>query len=356
MARKSPLLKYKDPKPDIYMDGCGDCTNCIANEFCEGCTLCRQKNCLKDTCNKCPVRCWKSSRLDTWLQDVDGLSFDNKECLKPYKGPLPAYLPQIQNTAFNVPHSAYAINIHRLFNLNTYKWCYRKKRDLRPQYGIADDTKLFLCFCTADKLLEPIWTNSDHWTDGHSFWDGVAHYVKHQGLTGSFSIEFSCYADAPRMDHLINMKRNIISAHELGRRGVPVVLDAMGRNLNDIRRMVQWGRKYGIKWFVLNFQHMIAVPWLLDMVRERTELVLELGGNVIISGFADLNVVGSLTDRYGSRISITNTRVSMSTNYYRKFVNNQWQKITEPHSQTELFEHNLKTYCETTGMTRGLKI
>lgn len=347
MARKSPLLKYARVSQDILMDGCGDCTHCSAHAICGGCNLCPKSKC-QSSCENCSVRCWRHQQLNHWFEDVNGLSFDSLTCPTVFTADLPDYIPQIQNNAFGYDHPAYIINIHRLLSHQSSRWCYRAK-GIKPHFRIPETSKALLSFCSTDPLLERIWTHSNKWQNDESFWDGIAAYNHSNGIDGSLSIEFSCFADAPRMDHLLNIKRNIISAHELSNRGIPTLLDAIIRTDLDLKRTVAWGREHGVLWYLLNFQRTKPVPWLYDLISGRIEQILQAGGKAIISGLGNLELMSSLLKQYRGNISLTNTVVSMKTNYYQEFIDGAWQKSNKP--QAELFAHNMQSYCEALGTT-----
>lgn len=354
MARQSPLLKYNRLRKEIPLDGCGShCPICIAKDICEGCNQCAYDNkCPASSCKDCGIRCWRREDLATWVEDVGGLNIDLHSCPTTFNAPeLPDYIPQIQYNAFGVQHPAYIINIHRVLHPTELGWCYRK-RGIRHHYNVPADSQLILTFCTKDELLEQIWTHSNNWSRGESFWDGVASYAGEaaknlkgkRDIDASVSVEFSCFADSPRMEHMLNIKRNIISAHELSHRGVPIILDAIVRTDLDLKRTLNWGKRQDVKWYLLNFQRTKTVPWMLKLISSRLEQVFEAGGKAIVNGIANPGMIKALMKKYRGKVSISNTVVSMKTNYYRELNNGQWQKSTL--SGAELFQHNLTSYCK----------
>lgn len=353
MPRQPPLLKYNRLRPDIPLEGCGsNCPTCIARHICEGCNQCAYDNkCPSQGCSQCGTRCWHRENISDWLRDVGGLSLAQHTCPVVYQAKeLPDYIPQIQCKAFGVPHPAYIVNIQRILHPTKLSWCYRK-HGIRHHYNIPNESQLILSFCTKDELLEQIWTRSNDWYKGESFWDGVAAYTKHEtarGLDASLSVEFSCFADAPRMEHLLNIKRNIISAHELSHRGMPIILDAIVRTKLDLKRTLEWGRRQGVCWYLLNFQRTKNVPWMMDLISERLEQVFEAGGKAIISGIANTEMISKIMDKYRGRVSVTNTIVSMKTNYYQQFNAGCWQK-SNMHGAA-LLKHNLTAYCNQANM------
>jgi hypothetical protein len=174
------------------------------------------------------------------------------------------------------------------------------------------------------------WTHSNNWNRDESFWDDIASYAGHaaiqakgmRDIDASISIEYSCFADAPRMDHMIN----IISAHELSQRGVPIILDAIVRTDMDLDRIWEWGKRQYMFWYLLNFQRTKAVGWVTELISHRVERILEAGGKAIISGSASPIMIKELMGRYRGHIAFTNTVVSMKTNYYRELNHGHWQQ------------------------------
>jgi hypothetical protein len=169
MARKSSLLKYNRINTDIPMDGCGDCAHCIAEKQCSGCNMCPASKCPKTGCQNCTVKCWSSTHLQNWLTDINTVSLETHKCHITFDEHLPTYIPQVQNNAFGYNHPAYIVNIHRLICHKTRRWNYREK-GLKHHFNIPQSSKTIISFCTADELLEPIWTHSNNWQDGKSFW------------------------------------------------------------------------------------------------------------------------------------------------------------------------------------------
>lgn len=356
VARKPPLLKYNRIRQDILIDGCGSwCDDCIAKDICEGCNQCAFEKC-KSQCCECSVRCWRRQDIDSWLQDVNGLEITSLSCPTVFSQPdLPEYIPQVIHSAFGIEHPAYIINIQRVLHINTLNWSYQK-RGVKQHYNIPPESKLILTFCAKDILLEQIWTHSNNWNGSESFWDGVASYAGHAAINAkgirdidaSMSIEYSCFADAPRMDHVINIKRNIISAHELSKRGVPIILDAIVRTDMDLDRILTWGREQNVSWYLLNFQRTKAVSWVTKLISHRIERILAKGGKAIVSGIANPSMIKELIGRYRGHIAFTNTVVSMKTNYYRELNQGHWQQSRL--TGKELFQHNLYQYCKATGL------
>ena len=362
MPRQSPLLKFNRTLQDIPIDGCGShCPACVANnsQCCTGCTRCNFFNkCSQDGCQKCGVRCWQHSTPDQWMQDIGDLALDECSCPAVFDGDLPSYVPQVQHCAWECPYPAYIININKVLHPQTLGWRFRQ-HGIKENYQILPASKLILTFCTKDELLEKLWTYSENWQNGQSIWDGLAYYTRenliknigHGDLDASMSMEFSCFSDTPRMEHLINIKRNIISAHEFSHRGVPMILDAMGKDKMDLARLVHWGVKNAVKWYVLNCQGTKKVPWVMKWLRERIDLILSSHrrNKVLVSGIADIERIRHLVDAYGKRISLTNTVVSMKSNYFNEFTGKGWVKSNKPNE--ERFAFNLRKYTNAAGLS-----
>lgn len=348
MPRKSSLLKFNKLIEEIPMDGCGSqCQDCVATRICKGCNQCHLfNNCPPAGCKSCSARCWRREDIKQWLLDAKGLSIDSCSCPTVFTAELPGYIPQIMSNAYFAEHPAFAINIHRLVQTKHKTWCYRKQ-GIKHHFKIPESSMALLSFCTKDELLEEMWTRSENWHREESVWDALKDYASdnrgdRQGFEGSMSIEFSCFADFPRMEHHINIKRNLISAHELSHRGLPIIIDAAHKTQEDLIRVLEWGTKNKIKWYVLNYQRTRDVPWLEKMLKQKIKTILQYDGKVILSGIASPRLVANLMKDFQGHLAITNTVVSMKTNYYKEFTGTSWQPSNKKHR--ELMQYNLKQY------------
>jgi isopentenyl phosphate kinase len=70
---------------------------------------------------------------------------------------------------------------------------------------------------------------------------------------------------------------------------------------------------------------------------------------VIVSGLGDRIQMKNLLQKFGNNITLTNTVVSMKTNYYHELKNKKWAPSKRP--QKELFAYNMYEYCKELGIS-----
>ena len=158
-------------------------------------------------------------------------------------------------------------------------------------------------------------------------------------------MDFSCYRNFPRMDHVISLKRNVLSAARLSEVGVPVILDVLTHSDIDRERMYDWGEVNGLQWFHMNYQTYKNVGYMNGIIIQRCDRLFERLPNarLIITGVADMSRVETLIKRYIGRISLVNSSAYMNTIYYRRHVDNGiWVKENRPLG--ELWATTLKMY------------
>jgi hypothetical protein len=351
MARTSFFRKKPKANPEI--DGCrSTCDTCHVAQLCGGCTgLCRfdsHKSQCPQTCHECPARCWRRSDLDEWEFDINGFQLDEVTCNLRFSGDLPFYLPQVREKIWNIYHPAYIINIAKLMNPQTKKLLYLggapAVNSLRKRWQIPQESKLVLSFCCKDEYIDHIWAHQfEEWSPGKDFWQTVATY----SFDAALSVDYSCFLNYPRLDHLTNIKRNVLSAQRLALGGTPVVLDVMIYNMHDLERLVAWGAREGFQWYHLNFQKTYKVPWMKDIITQRCDRILELvpQAKFIISGIGDVERILFFTSRYPGRVALSSANVSIHSNCGRIYDPNseQWIKSLLGHQQ--LFQTNLKHFA-----------
>jgi hypothetical protein len=354
MGKRRPSIeRYNDAVCDITMDGCG--SNCFEGMCpgmdagaCRGCTNCdfRDSGCPQGGCDTCWVRCWRrtgNEPLQLWLDDIDGLGFDNVSCSLPFNGDLPFFIPQIKTTTWGVSHPAWSLNIQRFVNKNNLRWFY-KKRDFRESHSINSDAKTVLSFCTEDDLIEAIWTHQfKNWGNKKNFWQNLADFH----FDAALSVNYSCFSNHPRMEHIINMKRNLLSAQRMAEVGIPVIMDLMWHSELDFDRLVQWGMRQNMRWYNMNCQTLKKASWALKLVMRYADRLFDTAGDVrlLINGILAEDRIKTLAERYGKqRISLCNFGAFMHTSYHRYFDHNTntWLRSDAPLS--ELWAKTLSLY------------
>lgn len=351
MTRTPALLRpYKICQ--MSMDGCRSACSpegcdAAAAGHCRGCNECDfgdpQGRCPEGGCDKCWTRCWRREDIDLWMQDIEGLDFDTHKCSLPFTGELPGCVPQIRDNVWDVYHPAYVIPVRKIMNPKTGRLIFRKK-GLRTHWRIPKESKLILSFCARDDVIEDIWTRQFHKWDksGRNFWQVLGDY----GFDAALSVDYSCFNNYPRMDHLISMKRNVITSSRLAEVGIPVILDVMIYCDEDLDRLVRWGKDQGFIWYNLNFQMTKKVDWVLDLVCERCDKILSIvpDAKIMIMGVGDAERVGIMQNKYPGKIAMSTSNVLMHSQYRRVYSEKDHKWVRLAVSPKEAFERNLEIF------------
>jgi len=351
--KKKSIEKYEDNVCDITMDGCGSACHkglCAAMDAdaCRGCTNCdfKDEKCPKGGCDSCWVRCWRKSGkedIGVWIDDVNGLTLKNVTCSKPFTGDLPFFIPQIKTTTWEVDNPAWALNIQRFVNKNNLRWFY-KKRDFRESHKISKDSATILSFCTEDDLIEAIWTNQFRdWGNKKTFWENLADFK----FDAAISVNYSCFSNHPRMEHILNLKRNLLTAQRMADAGIPVIMDLMWHSEIDFDRLVDWGISQNMHWYNMNCQTMKKASWAVKLITKYADKLFDRAGDVrlLINGVLAEDRIKVLVNRYGKkRISLCNFGAFMHTSYHRYYDigTRKWIRSDSPLS--ELWKQTLDLY------------
>jgi len=335
---------------ELSMDGCRSaCTpegcDAAAGGYCRGCNNCDHGDdkCPQGGCSNCGTRCWRRNDIEAWKKDIKGFSFDTEVCSLPFTGELPGCVPQIRDNVWGVSHPAYVIPIRRLMNLKNKTLGFRK-HGLRHHWNIPEESKLILSFCARDDIIEYIWTRQfKAWDkDGRNFWEVLADYR----FDAALSVDYSCFLNYPRMDHLMSMKRNIITANRLAEHGIPVILDVMIYSDEDLERFVLWGKSQGMIWYNLNFQRTKKVPWVIDIISKRCDRIFELvpDAKIMLTGIGDAERAEIFLKKYPGKIVLSTSNLLMHSQYKRVYskLENRWIQL--PVTPKEAFERNLDIY------------
>jgi hypothetical protein len=351
MPRKKTVERYEDRLCDLSIDGCGSACvpeSCIASQHnaCRGCTDCdfKDSGCKKkvNSCARCWVRCYRRPDLNEWLKDIKGLDLDKPASYLPFTGDLPFFIPQVKNTTYGIYHPAYMLSIKRFLNPQNLRWFY-KKSDFRKAYKISPDTKVLLVFYAEDDLIESIWTNQyNDWGGGKNFWDSLAEFK----FDGVASVNYSCFANHPRMEHIINIKRNILTAERLSAAGIPVVLDIMWHSESDFDRLLAWGVEHGTKWYGINCQTLKKASWTLPLIYKYANKVLTADPNarIIINGIINYDRVVGIVKEFGNRVHICNFGAFLNVAHHNGYSidNKKWLHSDKP--LPDLWQETIQAY------------
>jgi hypothetical protein len=242
-----------------------------------------------------------------WIKDVGGFSIDSVKCENVFNGELPVFIPQIKDSCFGVEHGAYLISFTRFLRIldGDVKWLYRKKKTIREAYKIPDKTKLILHFFAKDDLLEVIWRFQDKdWGGGKNIWQVFAEF----GFDAVIPVNYSCFGNQPRMEHVLNVKRSILSAESLSKVGIPVIMDLMWHSDVDFDRLLAWGLSRNVQWYSMNFQTLRKGNWALPLIIELLEKVFMSNPNakVIANGISDEKRIKAIWSKFGDKVVVSN--------------------------------------------------
>lgn len=271
--RPTEPFDTENPFSQLTMDtGCGlMCNQCeqFIRGLCYGCYNecsddirdCTTKNCDDKTTattvnakgelinveGACGVRCCKRYNLQNWIDNVSrgngSLSIQDIQW-EPFALPnVRPFLPSINGSIFyaDIPYAA--VSLTKVYSERTDTIT---ERNIREIYQIRPETGLFLTAYCLDPLLESFW---------NGFRDkGHFHKLKALGFDYAFGFNYSVYHCQPRMEHLINIRRNFDIIQDMQEAGINVVPDLCWHNSADLEQFVQWINKKMVRYVSVSFQ------------------------------------------------------------------------------------------------------
>lgn len=285
-----------------------NCTNCLLyKNSCGGCSLCEAPIC-SNRCDTCFSLCPKRPGVFEYLNKIGGLDLDLKQSeptdLSNYPLNIPI-LPDKLKTKIN--HKLLPVVAVHASSLLSRDGERISRTYLSKGYSGALNldrkTHAILEFYIKDRQLE-------------GFWDRKKElYPMLKKFNFSFIIapNFSVYEDAPRVDHLYNIKRSVTVYNELLDSGINVVPDVSWYNVKDLSRWIEVINKSGIKTIAFSFQtvgiklkasgvwksYILGFKYLCQNINKET--------NVIVAGIVSENKVIELHKAScGQRIYVLN--------------------------------------------------
>ncbi len=202
-----------------------DCASCpFLNAGCSGCNAsCASCLCRMDSCDNCVIRCADRRGLNQWLDTVAGtIDFD----VPAGTGPVWATLPRL------IWESA---GSHSLFPPQEW-WAVPAKRSVtvmgHPSVTSPEDPTRRLWFgWGGDEVLERWWTNRDGW---------ISEAADKALFDAALAPNFSIFGNHPRMEHLFNMRRSLLSAWLIEQAGIPCAAHLYWYRREDLTRWIEW--------------------------------------------------------------------------------------------------------------------
>ena len=211
------------------MSLCGrDCNSCTMQLHCQGCSLCEYLFCDKE-CHRCFSLCPNRAASYPYLMNIGG----GKVELKPNKiNVLPAFIPVLPDRFPVRTKTQEIIGIHggNLLSSNGERVAkvYRNK-GLQEALNLDNPVKGVLQFYVKDRTIEGFWDKRKE----------LYKQLKEFPWEAIISPNFSVYEDAPRIDHLYNIKRSNVIYNELLEEGFPTVPDISWYNRIDLDQWIR---------------------------------------------------------------------------------------------------------------------
>ncbi len=284
------------------MSLCGrDCEKCNLKLHCQGCSLCEMPLCAGD-CARCFSLCPNRAGSFGYLRKIGGgrIQLQTNTARQ-----LPTNIPVLPDRLTERIHVRDVVGIHggNMLSSNgeNVAKVYRTK-GLQETLNLERSIKGVLQFYVKDRTLEGIWDRRDN----------IISQLKEFPWSAVISPNFSVYEDAPRMDHLYNIKRSSVVYNEMIDAGLPAVPDISWYNRIDLDQWIREINDQDIKCIAFSFQtvgtglrasntylnYIIGFKYLTDRISREVEIIL--------AGVASPARVKILQGICGNRISVIN--------------------------------------------------
>lgn len=237
--------------------GC-DCSSCpffidnpqAAEPICSGCSpSCEYCGCARaedpsrgdaqtGACTRCPIRCGSRPDIGAWMHDVGGtLRFDDLTITGSVPA-LPRFVPQVDGHDIpaldaSLDWPAYAVGLRRILSPASHRIYPRFANGrVHTALGLHDGQKAILIGYGEDPLVEAYWSRR------HA--DELATTLAAQGWDLVLAPNTSMYANQPRAENLLNMRRNLMLAAELAEAGIAAAPCVYWLRLEDLDRYLDW--------------------------------------------------------------------------------------------------------------------
>ena len=290
-----------------------------------------------------------------YLSDAGGphLDIDRADWNHSRLPELPQYIPVLEKSvkrlhplprrqAYGIP-LAKAINVRESFELPPTL----AGGNVHDKLGVCRDTAVVLFMAWKDAVLHRVWRDGEV----EELWSGVSD----QGYSAIVAPNFSVWTDAPRLEHLVEMKRTLVITDMIRRTGLPAIphLYFTLDRPQDRQRWASWLRRNpDISTISVNLQlllkrsgtreraqHYEAIVTQLRMLASEVDRPL----TAIVQGPvqpADIRPLGTT----GLRIVVANGRAYHSATSRRELYLNDgtvtWRQL-DTEDKSGVFEHNV---------------
>jgi hypothetical protein len=238
------------------------------------------------------------------MADVGGtLLFDDVGMPTRWPDGLPRFIPQIDGHEVatldrDLRWPAYAVGLRRVLSPASHQIYPRfADRPAADALGLAPGQLAVLVGYGQDPLVEAFWTRRLD----------LSRQLAAQSWDLVLAPNYSMYGNQPRAEHLLNFRRNLVVAAELGAAGVPAVPNLYWFRLEDLERAVAWCADTVPAAVAVNLQTFrtdrdwaqMAVPGLTYLASTLPATV-----RVVLTGSSRADRIGHLVALFGGRFHL----------------------------------------------------
>lgn len=314
------------------------CDKCNLQLHCQGCSFCEVPFCKKD-CYQCSSLCPKRGGSFRYLRQLGGGEVKLHENV--YYD-LPDLIPVLKDRLSENLDVGNIVGIHStgFFTSNGEEINKRFiNKGLAEALNLSEDTKGVLEFYVKDRTLEGFWDKRKE----------IYKELKQLSWSVVIAPNFSVYEDAPRVDHLYNMKRASIVYNEMIEIGLPAVPDLTWYNQIDLDQWIREINKNNIKTISYSFQvtdirlkhsswwrhYLMGFRYMCQRIPEDVQ--------IIIAGIVSPNRLNPIKRAAGKRkLIILNQTAYLQSR--RGILSETGYKADESMSKNQIFMRNLEFY------------
>lgn len=255
-----------------------NCERCAYKERCGGCVNCEAIFRCSDDCSKCFYSCRSRPNAAAYLDALGEFELlPNDKYASPYFIPtIPSPLKESNYRLEQMPW----VGIHGLMYMtdNGLGVTPTYQRGFDKALNVKEGTKAVLHFYMQDIPLEAWWSKADK----KDFYD----ITKRLNFSFVVSPNFSVYEDAPRFEHMLNIKRSMLIYNDLRNHGIPAIPDVSWATLEDLKLWAAAITHSGIKTIAFSFQtvgalkashvwkdYMLGLRYLCENIPEDVKVV-----------------------------------------------------------------------------------
>lgn len=297
----------------------------------------------------CGVRCCKRSNLPEIVRDItDGggdLSIHSIRW-EPFGLPrFPNFIPSINGSIRYAKVPYVAIPLTKIYSEKTDKITRLSARD---PFHILPETKVILTGFCQDPLIEKFWLG--YKANGH------LERLKEIGFDYAFGFNYSVYHGQPRMEHIINIRRNFKMLEDMQRVGIKVIPDLCWHNDADLDQFIAWLNKNMVKYASISLQLARNNSLLARNIRDINKLTSSCPTvkKWIVNGPTVPRRIRLLATRIPN-MALMNSRCFQLSKFLQvwDFKCNDWVKCVKPTgeliSRLEAFQRNCALYDDVVG-------